>query len=395
MNAKVVLFLISAAISGVSFTESMLIRPALTLLLLIGASFAVTSLIRSVRADAEKRAGITASDTIQSINSNIAPLGKVFNDYGTLMKVFQEQLKNVNADSDKATNTISGSFSDIVDKAMNQSQAAGRALEGFTGGDGGQGFVESSRQTLISVISEMQEMGSYAVKSNESLQGVMKEVESIREIVANVGYIADQTNLLALNAAIEAARAGEHGRGFAVVADEIRKLSEKSNQFASEIKTAVNSISSKVTSIHSESAFEVDKIDRITSGAHKEVDSTLTGLDKALAHSKNIIAELQQSSMALAQDINAMVVSMQYQDINRQRIEHVIEPLEIMKQDLQSIAEGLKNITEKGANLNITELSEHLSRIYTMESERELMSSVSAGKAKGGRTKAADNVELF
>lgn len=334
----------------------------------------------------------------ESIRTNSAPVSRVLTDYAALLTVFQEQLKSVNSDSEDASNVISGSFADIVDKAMNQSQMAGDALGSFTGEDGdSQGFVQTSRHTLISVITEMQRIGEYATRSNADLNKVMAEVENIRVIVANVGYIADQTNLLALNAAIEAARAGEHGRGFAVVADEIRKLSEKSNQFATEIKKAVDSISGRVRTIHNQSAKEVETISEVTANAHADVDGTLNRLDGAIERSQDIISRLQQSSMQLAEEINAMVVSMQYQDINRQRIEHVIDPLDIMKNDLDTIAAGLKNITEPGNRLNVRELTEHLNRIYTMESERALINTGSAGKpAKGtGRHRPDDNVELF
>ncbi|AEY67744.1 methyl-accepting chemotaxis protein [Clostridium sp. BNL1100] len=68
----------------------------------------------------------------------------------------------------------------------------------------------------------------------------------IGEITNTITQIASQTNLLALNAAIEANRAGEQGKGFAVVADEIRKLSNLSNNSASEIKEQIKEIQSSI-----------------------------------------------------------------------------------------------------------------------------------------------------
>ncbi|MFT5871688.1 MAG: methyl-accepting chemotaxis protein [Clostridium sp.] len=66
-----------------------------------------------------------------------------------------------------------------------------------------------------------------------------KQSNNVKERISLINNITRQTNLLALNASIEAARAGEAGKGFSVVAAEIRKLSEQTQSFTSQIISSV------------------------------------------------------------------------------------------------------------------------------------------------------------
>ena len=98
----------------------------------------------------------------------------------------------------------------------------------------------------------------------------------------------------------------------------------------------------------------------------------------------------------LGNDIGQIVMSMQFQDITRQKLEHVYQPLERMHVPLQTVMDD----TGEAAMLpEVIEELRNLEHSSTMESERLTIEAAHAGDEAvlvgTGGTDDGDNVTLF
>lgn len=329
-------------------------------------------------------------DEKENLHCQMKEIMEASNYGSSLIPVLIGSLESVASKTEGAALDISGNIKEIIKKSQDGSDEADAVIECFLAGRerGDSHFGESSMSKImkendiatsrvISVLSDIETNNKIYLQELKKISGNLDE---IYKFVDEIQYISDQTNLLALNAAIEAARAGEHGRGFSVVADEVRKLANMTNKMASNIHKSAEESSESITGL----CTNIE--DRVHHNLNemKESEAALTGSTESFKHSISNITEsiqiLTETYILISSEIEGMLISLQFQDIVRQQIEHITAPLLTLGEKLEVVEKGVSDFDESLSSEEFKEnVIKELDGMYTMEEERDIMMGVISG----------------
>jgi methyl-accepting chemotaxis protein len=367
-----------APLFAVVFVQGFGARLVLACLFFVVITVLLAMMVEGVVASIERAHREEMHGYASAMDASLGPMGRMIGDRSRVIPVMVNQLHEVTEETEKAALEIGGRFSEIVKGARAQAGHASEAYRRFSGVSGGaqDSLVDLSRRALTDVIARIRGAADVSERTIRDMDRVIEAMESIRKILVEIEYIADQTNLLALNAAIEAARAGDQGRGFAVVADEVRKLSARSNTAADKIGSLISGIDRELAAIYDRNQEGGVQCRGMCAEAEGVVDETLRKIDGVIGQAGADFDTLMSETETLARSVSGILVSMQFQDITRQRIEHVVAPLDALRAEL---GEFVRRLGEVGSMTHAWEGPDDadgtgwLSRLYTMEAERAVM----------------------
>lgn len=274
---------------------------------------------------------------------------------------------------------------------ISQSVQSGKALTVAT-----QDRVERNQQLILRLEAQLGEQAAELHGNYEQIRELANEVSALTPFIKIISSIAKQTSLLALNAEIEAAHAGSAGRGFAVVVGQVRALSKRSTSEAANIGEKMTAAATKVTAKMAEAKNKLEE--QAARSDLRQLIGDMTEMQQDFNQSSRFLLEVISDVDAGYQEsvgrLSEAMGHIQFQDVMRQRLEHVQSALLEMRDHLRALSGKLDDTCWDG-QLDTsfkTLLASHVGN-YKMASQSATHHGVVGGMAEGDQGRPA--IELF
>jgi methyl-accepting chemotaxis protein len=196
-------------------------------------------------------------------------------------------------------------------------------------------------QELVALVETHLQFQAHDLQHNiEAILGLGDEVAALKPLITVISSIATQTNLLALNAEIEAARAGQAGRGFAVVAGEVRVLSKETADAANNIANSINAAVDKTLKVGGDVKTTLESLS--DGGEMRDMVQQLADIQQQFSKGTLLLLDVlhgvESGHKEMEDQLLQVLGHIQFQDVMRQRMEHVQSALVEMRDHLQALS---------------------------------------------------------
>ncbi|MDM8535510.1 hypothetical protein QUF70_02015 [Desulfobacterales bacterium HSG17] len=293
------------------------------------------------------------------------PLTRIFNNalnkisflsaYNNLSELpdIKESLANIMADVEPEFLKLGQDLQQLYSDADQLTEQTVNAAT-FIGGKNKKGnFLSNIDLIAKQALSDLQ---NYQNNISENLTKTKASLEYLGKLITICSIIektGTSLNVIGLNIAIESSRSANSGEMFASFIDEIRQLSKKISEISKNIlddsqTTRLNQISANENILGGLETFE-----RLYYNGEKVVKRALREIFKIMEISMNVFEKSNHLSRDISSQVGEVVVGIQFHDIARQKIEHIVMAIN----DIEDIINGKNQESKAGKD-------EILSRTY-------------------------------
>ncbi len=214
--------------------------------------------------------------------------------------------------------------------------------------------IKESHNSLDEMSEQLQTVQRTINSANEVFAILENQMGEIFQVLEEMNKIASSTTMLALNASIEAARAGKSGAGFAVVASKVQDLAVDSTECSKKVDGVLRLMQEQVNA----TTVQLHESTQAVAGSNeslKELQNKFSGLmnrfDKLygdIDKQNENIQGVEQIFSELKDKISGMN---EYSEENREVVEIIADAMNTYQQNLQSVIEDTKSVSQISENM--------------------------------------------
>lgn len=175
-------------------------------------------------------------------------------------------------------------------------------------------------QPLSDAMNNILSVSQLAMQMVIAVSKAADNIKRVEKFITEIQDITKQTNMLAMNTQIEAARAGEAGKSFQFIASEVKNLSQDIKNLSEAMQKDIHEVSEAVK----ESSKVVDSLANYNMvgslGAKEKIDSVVGAIRNQNNQYSTLLENAVQMNRENANNMNRMVLNIQFQDRTNQII---------------------------------------------------------------------------
>lgn len=243
-------------------------------------------------------------------------------------------LDEVTQQSEAAAASIGKSFQQVMNKTGQQMDNAVRLLKSNSNEEGGStwlslpDFIKAYEKQLDAVTGRMMDFSKASEEMSRHQEVVRDHSLAIDEMLDELRNMAARIRKLALDSTVAANRdVGSDTRWFVEIADRIRETSTSAHELTRRMRDGLEKIRQVMGDTYEELSKSSDNVRLAAVQAKVDVSQlNIATMEKA----REVTSTLEKITVLgreVRQDINQIIVAMQYQDITQQKLEHIKAPL--------------------------------------------------------------------
>ena len=245
------------------------------------------------------------------------------------LETVTESVEEVIKVTEEAVTEISKSFRVVVAKANEQTEAAMGLLQAEDKGSGILSlpeFIEAYDTQLVNVTSHMTSFSAAADEMANHQKRIHEHAGVMEETIDGLRAMASQISRIALDSSVAMTSQTLNPRDFVDMTDRIRAISAQAHDLTRKTRQGLDAIGDEVRTANKRTTQVAEAARRAVEVARSEITTLNAATIEQTRQIEATLKRINDLSVEIQQDINHIIVAMQFQDITRQKLERLHKP---------------------------------------------------------------------